>query len=816
MKSKSLLLLVILFACQSVLAQQVMEISGRVVAQGSEEALPFANIAAYAPNDSLTVGTLSDEKGRFTLKCDCSDGCYLIVSYLGMEPQRITAMQWQGTRRNLGKIVLSPSATMLETVTVADTTPVIDRRFDRTVVKIEETRKATAHTIYDVLRSLPGLAVDEAGNMSYNGATPAVYVDDSPSDLLFPVLESIPIDRIEKVELIDAAVQQGGEGRGGIINIRLRAADEGLSGSLATKPSTYNFKELNDSENSLNLNYKRKKFIWIANASFRTTDNTSSYTMKKDFRPTGTPIIVNEEQSADNSYRVSGNSLGFIYQPNDYTKLTVSGSYSLSSSVKTMGRLTEERHGETNDLISQIKAAGTDYQRSTPNFGIGINFYRQFSNSSNHYLNTSAYVSAYNDRFYGDYSEAYSVLVGLTSDSLYTERFDNHLSKTPTVYVNAFYNNPLGDKLNWSVRYIFDATFNRKVSSEYFSNEEPVLMKNQGQRYHSAYNYLSSNLTYFAGSWRLTGGISLEDKAFDGQFNYYDELAGADETQLVGKNYFRIIPSATVRYSFNWQHSISLTLANTWEYPDFERLKDFIDKRTNYQWSTGNPDLKPSPNYSAYLKYELFQNTWNFTPSIFVKYQDNLIANIPLQIDPLTRMLYPVNIAQQTKIGLDLSAGFRIKKLSVNLYSSFYYTQFRICEGQTYEGVDLSNAYPNSHDLNGHAYCMVTYRIKSVNLSSQLNYWNTGARFNGHSNDYVTLSINASRNFFKNKLLVNLGVSNLLRNLSPNTNHTENLGVITDSETFGYYNKPMFNLSLRYNFRYGSRNTENVQGMRYF
>ena len=111
---------------------------------------------------------------------------------------------------------------------------------------------------------------------------------------------------------------------------------------------------------------------------------------------------------------------------------------------------------------------------------------------------------------------------------------------------------------------------------------------------------------------------------------------------------------------------------------------------------------------------------------------------------------------------------------------------------------------------------MVTYRIKSVNLSSQLNYWNTGARFNGHSNDYVTLSINASRNFFKNKLLVNLGVSNLLRNLSPNTNHTENLGVITDSETFGYYNKPMFNLSLRYNFRYGTRNTENVQGMRYF
>ena len=471
MKNKSLILLVVLFACQSVLAQQVMEISGRVVTQGTEETLPFANITAYAPNDSLTAGTLSDEKGRFTLKCDCSDNSYLIISYLGMEPQRITVMQWQGTRRNFGKIALSPSATMLETVTVTDTTPVIDRRFDRTVVKIEETRKATSHTIYDILRSLPGLAVDESGNMVYNGTTPSVYVDDSPSDLLYPMLESIPIDRIEKVELIDAAVQQGGEGRGGIVNIKLRAADEGLSGSLAVKPSTYSFKELNDSENSLNLNYKRKKFIWIANASLRTTDNTSSYTLQRDFGQTGTPVIVNEEQSNNNSYRVSGNSIGFIYQPNDYTKLTVSGSYSFSTSTKTMERNTEEQNSETNGLISQIKASAADHQRSTPNFGIGINFYRQFSNSSNHYLNTSAYVSAYNDRFYGDYSEAYGVFGGLASDSLYTERFDNHLSKTPTVYVNAYYNNPLSDRLNWSVRYIFDATFNRKVSSEYFSNE---------------------------------------------------------------------------------------------------------------------------------------------------------------------------------------------------------------------------------------------------------------------------------------------------------------------------------------------------------
>lgn len=438
MKSRNLLLLAVLFFFQFVRAQQLMEISGKVVAQGTEEALPFANIAAYAPNDSLTAGTLSDEKGRFSFKCDCSDGCYFVISYLGMEPQRITAMKWQGTRRNFGKIALSPSATMLNAVTVADTMAIIDHRFDRTVVKIEATRKATAHSIYDILRSLPGLAVDANGGMVYNGLAPSVYVDNSPADLLYPDLESIPIDRIEKVELIDASVQKGGEGRGGIINIKLRAADEGLSGSLAVKPSTYNFKELNNSENSLNLNYKRKKLIWIANSSFSTTDRSWGYTMQKDFRQTENPVIVKEERSDDNSYRVSGNSIGFIYKPNDYTNLTVSGSYSYSASIMTAEQNTQERHGETNELISQINSLGKDRRRSTPNYGIGINFYREFQNSSNHYINSAAYVSFYQDRLYGNRLEKFSYHNGLVSDSIYKEQYDSRSSMAPTVYANIY------------------------------------------------------------------------------------------------------------------------------------------------------------------------------------------------------------------------------------------------------------------------------------------------------------------------------------------------------------------------------------------
>lgn len=245
-------------------------------------------------------------------------------------------------------------------------------------------------------------------------------------------------------------------------------------------------------------------------------------------------------------------------------------------------------------------------------------------------------------------------------------------------------------------------------------------------------------------------------------------------------------------------------------------MNDFIDKRTNYQWTQGNSKLKPSPNYSVYLKYETYRDNWGVSPSLFIQFQDNLASGIPIQIDPLNQLLYRANIAQQIKTGINLSAYFNIKKLEISLYSNIYYTQFQICDGQTYEGIDLSAAYTNNHAIKGYAYCELSYKIKSVNLNCELDYWNTGFDFNGNENDYFTLSINASRKFLKRRLLVNIGINNLLKNLSPNKQHSENLDVITDSEIYGYYNQPMFNLSLRYNFRYGSRRTDSVQGMRYF
>ncbi len=609
---------------------------------------------------------------------------------------------------------------------------------------------------------------------------------------------------------------KGGDGRGGIVNIKLRPADDGFSGSLSTKPSTYNFKEINDSRNSVNINYKRKKFIWIANSSFNTTDNSWGYNMRKDFRATGNPIMVEEEQETDNHYRVSGNSLGFIYTPNEYTRLTVAASYSYSSFTKGMRRNMTERHSETNEIFSQIGILGSDFQRSSPNYGLGVNFYQQFRKSSSHYLNTSVYVSAYNDHLYGDYSERHSSHSTATADSLYSERSDIRMSKTPTLYFTAYYNTPLANNLNWSINYVFDGNFNRKTLTERYSNEALLLPKSQNSNHHSAYNYLSSNLTYFNEHWRLTGGICLEDKAIEGRFLYFTENTKSYAEQLLHKNYFRVIPSATARYAFNWEHSISLTLANTWEYPDFEQLKDFIDKSINYQWTTGNPNLKPSPNYSAFLNYEISKDNWNFSPSLFVKHQADIVSSIPIQIDPLTRLLYPVNIAQQTNIGLNLSTDFRVKKIGVSFYSSFYYTQFSIRDGLLFDDIDISNAYTKSHAINGYAYCNLSYRIKTVKLAAELDYWNTGADFNGTSNDYMTLSVNASRNFFKNRLFVNVGVQNLLRSLSANTTYSEDLGIVTETELLGYYNQPMFNISLRYNFRYGSRRTDKVQGMRYF
>jgi len=161
----------------------------------------------------------------------------------------------------------------LEEVSIVKPLLFVIHKFDRKVFPISENKKATARTIVDLLRALPGVVVDENGRIRFKGADAFIYIDEQPMERMYSSIEMIPVEQVDKIELIDPAMRTGGDGLGGIINIQLKTEKtDGLSGMASVNAGTVYFEKVDNSRVFFNLNYKKGKTIFFLNSSIENTD----------------------------------------------------------------------------------------------------------------------------------------------------------------------------------------------------------------------------------------------------------------------------------------------------------------------------------------------------------------------------------------------------------------------------------------------------------------------------------------------------------------------------------------------------------------
>lgn len=256
---KKILLWVYIFRISFSSFSQNVEFIGLIKDSLSNEPVSYASVIAVNERDSAISGAVTDKRGRFTITVSQSTDIVLKLSSFGYVPRTVPLPKTTIKKIELAPLLLTPDVQKLAPFEVTGTAPRIERKFDKTVYKIEEATTASSLTIYDLLKTLPGVSVEDNGTITYKGTFPEIHVDNTPSRLLYPNLLAIPVDRVEKVELIDASMRRGGRGNAGIINIKLKKiTDDGISGCLSTKPSTTSFRDVNESAHLVNINYKKK------------------------------------------------------------------------------------------------------------------------------------------------------------------------------------------------------------------------------------------------------------------------------------------------------------------------------------------------------------------------------------------------------------------------------------------------------------------------------------------------------------------------------------------------------------------------------
>ena len=157
-----------LFSCTVLFAQA--EVVGRVV-DSTNLTLPGANVVLLRTSDSLlTAFATTDNKGSFRMQDVPADSYIMRITFLGFErPDKLVSITPDGQYLDFGDLKMYPAGFLLGGVEVtADRIP-IQMRGDTMMFDAEAFAVGENAVVEDLIRRLPGMSVDGAGNITYRG-----------------------------------------------------------------------------------------------------------------------------------------------------------------------------------------------------------------------------------------------------------------------------------------------------------------------------------------------------------------------------------------------------------------------------------------------------------------------------------------------------------------------------------------------------------------------------------------------------------------------------------------------------------------------
>lgn len=195
-----------LFPLNTLFAQEKTKVSG-IVLTGDSLVLQHVSVMLIHQPDSIIISfTETDEKGRFQIQLPVGfkriEDYLLRVSLLGFKRQEIPLI--------LGKyeyqFKLTESSLMLKEVRVSGKFPVVKMNGDTTTYRVADFASAQDRNIGDVLKKIPGIDVEDNGQIRFNGQKVSrLYLDGD--DLLENkynlATRTIPHDLVNQIQVLE-------------------------------------------------------------------------------------------------------------------------------------------------------------------------------------------------------------------------------------------------------------------------------------------------------------------------------------------------------------------------------------------------------------------------------------------------------------------------------------------------------------------------------------------------------------------------------------------------------------------------------------
>ena len=786
LKLRALLLWGFLCLASFAFAQKTITLTGKIVEEGSLEALPYATISVTnTENKALVNGGIADDNGEFAFKI--KPGRYnLSFEYIGFEPFAVNTKMFS-ENFDLGNITLEPKSTELEGVDVVGQQAELEIRLDKRIYNVSQSLVTKGGTVSDVLENVPSVSVDIDGNIELRGNTSVrILIDGKPSGLVsiggVDALSKLPAETIEKVEVITSpSARYQAEGATGIINIiTTKKFLKGLNGVFSASAGSYE-----SYGGTANINYKKGKFNFFTNSGY--SDNTDVGGASQDNRYASSDEIDRfiERRSFDRRREGYNFNFGTDVTLNKKTAFTLIYTNTHRDGVDVTVNNQTQFEKDNTEIRSTRNEDEVDLDN---NHQFSINFEHKF-NEDGHQL-TANLQRERNEEMESALLQSFAEN-GTPSEPFETnitdEQQDRDLAQIDYVY-------PIDKNTQFEAGY--RGTVTKQLTDFQVDVEgNPTISENlsntldYSEEIHALYTQFGKKF----GDFSFLAGLRLEDT----QVGVYQRKGDYENGD---KKYTDLFPTLNLGWAIDPTTSITLGYNRRISRPSGRLLNPFQSRSSRTSTFQGNPEVNPSYSNGVDIAYLKQFKKFTLNSSIYYRHTTESISRVAvnsgetvlvndIEIDVIKR--FPVNLGTTDEYGVEFNSSIRaIKGMRTNLSVNF----FRRVEKGSYEGVNYDTESTSWSGSMSNSY-VLPYKIRS---QVSLRYRGPNKSAFGTSKGFLYTDLALSKEVLNEQATVNFRFSDLFDTVK------YRYKTITDDVTIdGEYQrrKPTFTLSFTYRFR---------------
>lgn len=561
---------------------QAEVVKGKVLDE-HHQPLPYANVVLLSAVDkSFIGGCVTDEDGSFMLPFS-SNNAVLKVSFVGYESKILACQPTM-------QVMLQPNTQQLKTVVVKSKRPDVVYQNGAFVTQVAGTILGEMGSVEDMIGQLPFVS-GEDGNWSIIGrGTPDIYLNGRKIRNLAE-LKRLSAKDILKAEIVTVPGAQYSVKTNAVIRLRaVRKRGQGWSGSNYTEYAQGRYSP--HYYEDLRLNYRTGGLDIFGEAG-------TGYSKGRSTSNTLTQLSTTNEWQFRNSRTSNNNNgsinltAGFNYEMNDHQSLGMR--YETSN---IMGNNYSHSWGETEVTSDGKEIENIDfesYSKQNPHW----------SHSLNAYYNGD--FGKWNINFNGDYYNNVSKSTQMAFNDGSMDAKSQSRVKSELYAAKLVVTAPLWKgKLSFGTEETFTNRWNNFTQSGYASD---------------AFNHIQQDiyagfLEYYAQIGKRWGyGLGVR---YESQKTSYYERGELQEAQ--SPSYHDWLPFASISYSHK-----DLNLAFSYRLnkysPDYRMLQTSIGYDSKYEYSSGDPLLKPQQqhgfNLSGNYKWISLMANFNYVKDMY-------------------------------------------------------------------------------------------------------------------------------------------------------------------------------------------------------